>query len=429
MISKHYCPTCDSFDLIKLRRNFIHKHVLDSVNKLQCRDCGSVFKPDVFEDNIPKEAPAFNEMTKSVMASQPKAAVIDPSATEEVAIIVPKKAAVAAAPTVIRSGSMRTHDLMSEDNFQVTETVLSRAKDTTPLSKKIKVHKAPPKQSGSGDEKFVDEIILINEKKALWPYMFASLLVFLGTAYAFLWMPMTLNAGEKSAAQVDMTIGEPNQALAAIKKTAPVTSVKPDEVSPVVPTKSAQVISKEPLVKVAANSTDKPIAKKPLTLQTDSTAKMASLQTLNPRLQSDLGTKADKALGGLSLYKDNTKAPNSLPPKTRSDVSAVTSIAKVPVPQIIARVVQMTVTKTNISLMDVPIPDASVRRYVTPKVKKPTPALAANVTKQIKPARSVKRKTIDQENLNKQTADSNVQLLEQVAVKLMEQDLDKLLLK
>jgi len=70
MISKHYCPECDSFDLVKLHRSFVQKRILNSQHELQCKACGEVFKPDVFEQNEPIKVPVFIESLGSVHAAE-----------------------------------------------------------------------------------------------------------------------------------------------------------------------------------------------------------------------------------------------------------------------------------------------------------------------------------------------------------------------
>jgi len=157
MISKHYCSRCNSFDLVKLHRNFLHKRILRTENKLQCKACARVFKRVDFEQNIPREVPVFLE-------------------TESPPVVSAPQSNKAEAPSQRKS-------------------VISNA--------------VPPPQSDN--DKLEDTPRQSKEKKGFWPYVVASLLLLFTTAYAFIFMPMSLSAKEDEIIQRDMSIGQVEQ--------------------------------------------------------------------------------------------------------------------------------------------------------------------------------------------------------------------------
>ena len=59
MISKHYCPECGGFELVKLHRSFIQKRIFKAPNKLFCQNCELVLSFDDFSNNLAKEVPVF----------------------------------------------------------------------------------------------------------------------------------------------------------------------------------------------------------------------------------------------------------------------------------------------------------------------------------------------------------------------------------
>ena len=496
MISKHYCPKCNSFDLFKLHRSFVEKRIFGSQNKFQCKACEQVFKPSVFESNIPKEVPVFidqiqqhptahpatqagvaNEAKVSPQANvepqvkeSPRVAVEDPmiqKVVEESNVekaIIEKAVATEAAAEVKQTTSsnlsnasskmMLNGDFMSEDNFKVTETVRPKADEQKAITKP-KVRKAPPAHNGS--EQFVDEPILTTEKKGVWPYVLGSAMILLGAAYAFVWMPLTSNASTSDITQMDMSIGSPGQVWSDTN--SKVASVLPevvnlkdiDNIEKTVVSSSAQLESGTPPVKsdirvkleeiaLGGESKDSEVVEQPaqalLLAKADVVAetgevkikqtivdntigiktatavidskkpviKAASLKGMDFKLKHNIGTKADNALGGLSLAKSEKKA--------------ATVSSSIP-----AEAKQSNVVIETKNTVDVPLPDTSVRQYVvksaatSPVLKTfSKPAEVKAVVPKPK-TQSVKKKSI--------SADSK-KLLEQAAVKLMQQDLDKL---
>jgi hypothetical protein len=505
MISKHYCPKCNSFDLFKLHRSFVEKRILGSQNKFQCKACEQVFKPSLFESNIPKEVPVFIDQIQqspianavpqakvitqasvvppAKVASQadvapevkapPRAAVKDPiveKVAEESVVdkVIIKKAVDQEATIEVKQTSSSTlsntssqmmlnGDFMSEDNFKVTETVKPKA-DEQKAAKKPKVRKAPPAHKGG--EQFVDEPILTTEKKGVWPYALASAMVLLGAAYTFVWMPLTSNASTSDITQMDMSIGSPGKVWSDAK--AKVASVLPevvnlkdyDTVEKRVENSSAQLVSGTPLVKSdiqvkleeialggdgnepavveqsaqalllakAELSTEKDEVKveqaiidrdlKPSSIPMDSklpVTQAASNAVKDFTLKHNIGTKADNALGGLSLAKKQKKAQPASPP-----VSAAVEPKQSNV-----------VIETN-DAISVPLPVTSVRQYVV-KSAKPQRELKAAVNEPEKVRAVVTKTKVNTKITKKKSISSdNKKLLEQAAVKLMQQDLDKL---
>jgi len=235
MISKHYCPQCNSFDLLKLHRNFLHKRILGSENKLQCKACGQVLKKAAFDQNIPREVPVFLEVDNPISVSAAPTAKEAPSAKEEELLqsLVqdnhPDVTDFVVDEVVQQPGNLSHNDLyeVPEEDFKVTETILPKVEAAAVFPEKDNtLNTAPPQHSGN--EQLVDEHILVKETKSFWPYVVASLLVLFGTAYAFIWMPMSINAEENETIQVDMSIGEPLQVLTEVEPPEVETSAKPE---------------------------------------------------------------------------------------------------------------------------------------------------------------------------------------------------------
>ena len=473
MISKQYCPKCESFDLLKLRRNFFHKRILGTENKLQCKACGEVFKPHVFEQNIPREIPVFLENANPAVAA-------------------------AATPKVPQHPI--NHDVEQQDDIKITETVLSSSEGYIELSEiNSDLNMAPPEHDG--DDLLVDEAIFVKEKKGVWPYLTATLLVLCGAAYTFIWMPMTLNAGETDTIQVDMSIGEPTQMLAEVKPIAEFSEMKTQVVE------VEKKLAKEQLVKNAIPKVIKSTLQAP---------KEAAPTVINPRLIADAGTKADNALGGLSSASQVKKpfmpsiAPEVVTAKKSSDIKVLedadtlakksqqteTSRAvpvkqalttKVNVPVAVKKATASTLDKSP-RLVEVPLPKTylsedvmvvshqkggegikssqknakTIHEKVTnirsrglssgtkisstaPKkeqrpvrtilYKKKAAAilgvsiqdLSALTSKNpVRPAKTMKKRSVIRKVTNSSVTDANAQLVEKAAVKFMEQDLDKL---
>jgi hypothetical protein len=494
MISKHYCPKCNSFDLFKLHRSFVEKRILGSQNKFQCKACEQVFKPSVFESNIPKEVPVFiDQIQQSSTANaaphtskvseaddapqvkeSPRVAVEDPmiqkvaeeSIVEKANIekAAVKEAAVEVKQTTSSASSkmMLNGDFMSEDNFKVTETVRAKA-DEQKAIKKPKVRKAPPAHNGG--EQFVDEPILTTERKGVWPYAVGSAMVLLGAAYAFVWMPLTSNASTSDITQMDMSIGSPGQVWSDTK--AKVASVLPEVVSlkegdslvrsGMPPVKSdiqikleeialggdskesdlaesstqALLLAKADLstetseeivlgksgpteadeVKIEQVIVDKTIDLKPTTAVTGSSqsaTKVASMKGMDFKLKHNIGTKADNALGGLSLAK-----------KVKKGLATDSVVTALPA----AEAMQSNVVIEASNAVQVPLPDTSVRQYVV-KSAATSPVLKV-VSKQAEVKAAIS-KPRTQSVKKKSTSSESEKLLERAAVKLMQQDLDKL---
>lgn len=384
MISKHYCPQCNSFDLLKLHRGFVQKRILGTENKLQCRACGEVFKPGVFDKNIPLEVPVFLETAEtvgSVSAIVSEQENVQAVATNSIAQKPDDK------PIIHDPAAVSDHLQMSEDDFKVTETILSKVDKVLPAAINSKIKKGPPQHNGN--EQLVDETILLKEKKGVWPYVLGSLVVMFGAAYAFIWMPMSLGDAQNDKILVDMSIGEPVQVMPS-KQTVLFAENMP-EARPVTKSSSAVVLSKaqdlpvnssEPLgvigiqvseavetefqlaainseeVKVETSVADLELVKAPLIALTKAVVeapKERSLKPINPRLIPDLGTKADMALGGMSSGR---------PLKTtivKSEGDVTPAAAKI------------------IRPVNVPLPEASVRQYDVTKLNQKNPEIPSIV--------------------------------------------------
>ena len=308
MISKHYCPQCDSFDLLKLHRSFLQKRILNTENKLQCRACGEVFKPQAFELNAPREVPVFlsNENPAAATLSEVSEGALDTEMGQH------------SEPYV------RAVEEMPEGDFQVTEI-------------NTNLDNAPPEHYG--DDQLVDEAIFVKEKKGFWPYVVASLFVLFGAAYAFIWMPMNVSLGETDTIQVDMTIGEPVQMLAEAKQPELVAKIKAEPTTPSIekkPTLPTEAFKAEGVEVDEPNFQLRAVKAKPAEVEYKlaneapietpikeeipkvikpelqvshkvalkvANPKLTNLKLTNPRLMPDAGTKADRALGGLSIKK------------------------------------------------------------------------------------------------------------------------------
>jgi len=57
--SKLYCNRCGSFDLMKLKRTFISKHIFDEPRKLHCQSCDAKLSFQLIASNRPLIPPGF----------------------------------------------------------------------------------------------------------------------------------------------------------------------------------------------------------------------------------------------------------------------------------------------------------------------------------------------------------------------------------
>lgn len=152
MISKHYCPECESFDLSKLRRSFAQKYILNAENKLRCNACNNVFESSAFDVSTPKEVPLFLNESDSLAE---RSAIINP---------VSKPSGAASVSS----------DLAQSSPFDNGESQL-----------------------------------LNNEKKSAWLYLIVTLLVLFGSAYALIWMPTSTSTSlETDTALLDTEVSE-----------------------------------------------------------------------------------------------------------------------------------------------------------------------------------------------------------------------------
>ena len=265
MISKQYCPECDSFDLLKLHRGFIQKKILNAENKLQCRDCGGVFKHNAFVNNMPKEVPVpLGEKQQIPVQSVSKSTDVVPE--EDVSLLDRQKLSIP------ESGKSKN---VPEEN--------------TTLFKK------PPEHSGN--DQLVDEVILTNEEKHSLPFVIASLLILMGAAYAYIGMPISLNAKEIDYAQMDMSIGGvQNFQISETRAEKPIERI--DTAGDYENSQPASKASQQD--EMGPQLTAEEVTSTPLTKEAGPKKLDYSFYINNPGLRHDLGTKADKALGGLS---------------------------------------------------------------------------------------------------------------------------------
>ena len=381
MITKNYCPKCESFDLIKLQRSFLHKHILDSENKMQCRDCGEVSKRQAIEQNIPREVRTFLDSPSSTAA--------------------------------MVSGFQVAGDTPEYD-YQVTETYTN--KDSF-----------PPEHSG--DDQLIDEAIFVKEEKGFWPYIVASLLVMFGAAYSFIWMPMNLSAEEAGTTQIDMTIGKPAELMAEDKlaKQKPVNDEAKSEL---------QVPQKTTLKAVSPKYVPDPGSKADIALG----GLMSSDQ--RPQPKKVLLSSASKELPNeevidvvsevkpaTTLIQDeSTRLVEVRLPKTYLDIDEKpdqTSIVDDEIQQNTESELE-TETAATIPVKTVS-PVASNRKAAALLGLSMEDLSALTSTSSVRPASITKKQAVAQKVTKRQVPDVNTQLVEKAAVKFMQQDLDKLL--
>ena len=461
MISKHYCPQCESFDLIKLHRGFVEKRILGSENKLQCRACGEILKRKVFEENIPRAVPSFIESPGTI---------VDPTINATLGADVLDVDAITAS-------TMTFEDITSVEVMQSTSE-----EDSELLEMSVGPGKAPPEPTG--DAQLVDETIQVSEKKGVWPYVAASLIVFFGTAYAFIWMPMSLSAQETDMTTVDMTIGKPLQTVSSKPVDEPTLEAVEEVTLPVLAETVAAPINAKaslPTVEKFKPEADESVSAE-FQLSSANTEKAVVEQISNPRLMPDLGTKADNTLGGLSKASSpiNVDIESLVDvPQLRTSVRQYVEIktdeestksvdledAKVAKVQSVSPPIAAApkAVTNSPSIADVsnnnPVQKVSKKQVVTKKStggqdkkdsaivenKKPTEAMALNKkaaallgvsladlntlasTKSIISSNVVEKKSVVQKAAKKLTSNTTTVLLEKVTAKFMEQDLDKLL--
>ncbi|MGB1311443.1 MAG: hypothetical protein ACPG47_09540, partial [Leucothrix sp.] len=196
----------------------------------------------------------------------------------------------------------------SNSNFKVTETILLSTKNDVVSSVSAELRKAPPHHSAQ--EHLVDEMLIVKEKKAAWPYMAASVFVLLGAAYAFVWMPMSINAEESNLVEMDLG-NNLDPLLADAEPAFPDVDLLPSP-TPVVLDDAPQnfQLASEITTPVRAASVTKPALSLPKKI-------LVSNTNIIPPLP-DLGTKADRALGGLSTEQAARKPIQDTPRVTLS---------------------------------------------------------------------------------------------------------------
>ena len=403
-ISKYYCPKCGIFDLMNLHRNFMQKHIIGAPNKLQCKACANVIKPGAFESNIPCEVPVFLETPNSGLEVAP-ASVAEPSS-----------AFVCQEETNHDSDYFDPQEMATqpEESFKVTETVLSEAAEVS-ISAETSGAGAPRVLHGA-DEELVDETILTKESKGVWPYMLASVLVLLGAAYAFIWMPIASNVDE---IQMDMSIGKPAQRSEETKVSDNLLEAE-EEFDEVVTAESRVDAVDVPEKAVDAKLLNESVPEKVRLVLQDPTVNESKENDF--RVSPDPGTKADMALGGLSGVNKAKLIEMDTPSEA---------------------LVKKAVTETDRQVVKVPLLTTSVRQYRVPstpekKVEAESSQETANLlepskTKVIAPVGSPSKAIISQiaaseptVSKKKQALDVDAKSVEDVSIKLIQQDLDKL---
>ena len=446
MISKHYCPQCNSFDLLKLHRNFLQKRILGSENKLQCQACGEVFKNVAFDQNIPIEVPVFIETANPIAVPAASSEKVEDCLHQEV-----------------------DSDNTSTPVFNDPSVALGDYEKQEVLSE---VSSAEPPQH-SGNEQSVDETILVEQKKALWPYVVASLLVLFGTIYAFVWMPMSLSTEENGTIQVDMSIGKPVQMLANVSQPESEINSKPD-----LPLMQTNLSIEEPLVdkkrmasgetmtNLADDVSEEIVTNVPAVVKTEvpvvpiAVAELTSsitIETNNRGLEPRQGAKADIALGFLSVKSRvkktaTSKAADALPiSKALGAESPVMQSNMVKSDTTPVKMAETALPETRNPLVQVPLPKTSVRQYRAkpPAITKrqaldhkrediqeadkvvvnlvQASSSAVSSAKSVELDKAIVKKPVTAKSVKESDSIATALLLEKVAVKFIQQDLDKLL--
>lgn len=479
IISKHYCPQCSSFELLKLHRGFVQKRILNAENKLQCETCGEIFKSGAFDQNIPIETPSFLHTPSPIRIHK----VTSETVKNFSGAVLEHVEGAPAALSTVKHAHVAVHDIpeLSDEYSQI------KAGEVVALAaRRSNLNKAPPRHSR--DSQLVDEVILIKEKQGAWPYMLGSLLVLFGAAYAFIWMPMTLNAGESNNILIDMSIGKPPlQATAVSKQAELLKEAKFESSIAVIQSKpqDSKARLERPLEVVTAGvnesvesefqlaafdsqeikiEQDGIVVGKPsavITKIVKAAPKVSSLQQENPRLAPDSGTKADIALGLLPTTRADKALVVSLPKdflvKTVVDTALDEAIRPIKVPLPLASAQQHDAMKPNQHL-----PNRTIIASANEALAKPE--IVTSTNKQIKVPKAPARLTqsskiivftkqaaailgVSSKDLSALTGvvsdksiasvaakpiiqkgqSANNQLLEKVSVKLIQQDLDRLL--
>ena len=372
MISKHYCPKCQSFDLLKTHRSFVQKNILGCANKFQCRSCDTVIKQKGFDKNIPKEVPVFMDKPLRMSADD-----IMPTVVEETFVVAAEQKELSELLTSEVEVPTGQGDYLPEDNFRVTETMLSSTSDGKPTkNKKTRVYNAPPKLSGC--EQLVDEPILVQRKKVVWPFAVGSLLVLSGAAYAYIWMPLTTHTGLNNLAQMDMSIGSPLPVASGVNINTPmrsaITSFELDKAIAVKNDLSGSV--KFEIAEAVASDR----------VETESIGVLAA-ENQEVKIATEV------------VVENLATSVVVIPPQAQEWI-----VINLESPRLIGAI--STKADQAESLVDVPLPSSSVRLYVVAASKRP------------KPSSIVKKKRVNNDT---------TELLEKVAVKFMQQDLDRLL--
>ena len=451
-ISKHYCPRCSSFDLLKIHRNFLQKQILGAENKFECVACGEVFKKNAFEQNIPIETPTFLETSNPITVLK-YSELVEGSLVADIGLNNSSFEMPSASKIYEEASPHPQHD--AEPNSKATEALLSFTPEDIESSETYtSSNKFPP--SHNDDDQLVDEAILIEGRRDVWPYMVASLLVLFGVAYTFILMPMKLNSKEANTDQIDMSIGKPFHAVLSQGVSKPKLGVTWDKLK--IPAQAKADIPKiTKVVLPASTKINIPIMAK------DSGFKRENVK--NPRLIPDSGTKADIALGGLTI-KDKVQKTSL------SKASDVYQLKNEVIPEVITTTPEKKILvsrpRASNSLVEVALPKTSVRRYLVSKSDQEARKIVASSHAKIstrteenhqkseqvlkfskkaalllgvsakdltvltskKPTKL--NKTLENNSVVKKVAkkpisDTNSQLLEKVTVKLIQQDLDKLL--
>lgn len=357
MISKHYCPQCNSFDLLKLHRGFVQKHILGTENKLQCRACGEVIKPMVFDQNIPIEVPVFLETPDPISVRETTDEIVEVSSdtvsAEEVA-----PAAVTSEfehkhdyqqslhePEAMEADFNAADDFMQTpaEDLTVTETFSLEADETLIAARNSSPNIAPPLHND--DAQLVDETILLKEKKGFWPYVLGTLVILFGAAYAFMWMPTALSNADNDTMQMDMSIVKPLPII--LDKSVDVAEVAAAESDFKLAATDSQEVTVEQEV-IDLKSIDEPLTA--LAKPVAAVSEVSSMQSNDTRFIAAFGTKADLALGGFSYGNQS----NNVPSVDSLETTVTENVIDEP---------QVEVT----SLVNVPLPETLVRQYVVAK--------------------------------------------------------------
>ena len=359
-----------------------------------------------------------------------------------------------------------------EDDFKVTETTLAsyQTKLGTPDNLSNRSAAKAPK-TRKGNDRLVDENFSLKENKPMWPFVVASLLVLFGAAYAFVWMPIISNGGVKYPNEMDMSIGRPEQVTAEV-------NVKPavqEKLDLPIATPATKIAVKTETVNEVLPDSRIETAVVQAAIQTPSAVEGSDDSLL--KAKAEIGTKA--YLTSEAVVIEPVPEPTFL--KIPALIASVKIDTPVPTQQVSEPVIKTaekveTVAKSNSisdtdenaikqpsrpqlqlasfkqapeQAVEVPVLETSVRRYIVRPTEVPEtstelasvepepiqrPARAATVRQvkfvapeKVSVARVAVTKPVRKKRPKKVVNNANTRLLESVAVKLMEQDLDKLL--